>query len=124
MPDFTVRPTAGAVLEGWTYADLPSKINPFTSHGHRRYRVPVGGSATFKCKVAGVEGPADGALGGRLFNWWWVEWPLSQPAIASGGGFTSIATFTTTAPGHYVLGVRRDNGVDYGPAVLFHFDAH
>jgi hypothetical protein len=124
MPDFTVRPTSGAILEGWTYADFPSRINPFSSHGHKRYRVPVGDPVEFQCTVDGVEGPVDGDLDGRLFNWWFVEWPVAQPPITVTGGSTSIATFTPPFAGHYVLGVRRDNGVAYGPAVLFHIDSH
>lgn len=123
MPDFTLRPTAGVSVQIWEdpaydpvdtpdLGEFPSRINPLPGAPHRYYRIIVGALVTIKATVGGVEGPLDGALGGRLFTSSFGEWPLpgGLPAISSPGGQSSVATFTPIKAGHHLFTMRRTDG--------------
>lgn len=129
MPNFTARPTAGVSLVTWTdptatvdycTGTAPSRINPDASHPHKHYR-GANVEITLKATVGGVDGPADGALGGDLFHTYFARWPgASPPLVTLTAGFTSIAKFTPgiNDTGHYVFVFYRPNG----GAVGIHLD--
>lgn len=124
MPDFTARPTAGFTVQIWTdpafddpsddpdLGEFPSRINPLPGAPHRYYRIVVGLTVTIKATVGGVEGPLDGALGGRLFTSSFGEWPMpgGLPSISSPGGQSSVATFAAINAGHHLFTMRRTDG--------------
>jgi len=121
MPDFTARFTDGVQVLDWedpASSTQPSRINPVAGLPHRRYQGQVGTPIEFACTVGGVEAPADGALGGRLFSVWFLEAPAGEPMISTIGGKTSNQEFTPILPGHYLLGIRRVSG----GAVFMHLD--
>jgi hypothetical protein len=67
-------------------------------------------AVTIRATVAGVLGPLDAALAGRLFLWMNVESPGAAPLITSPVGQSSVASFTPSVAGHYCLALRRDGG--------------
>lgn len=119
MPNFSLRITAGATSTIWqdpATATLPSRLNPIAQHQHRCWFASPLLDLVLQATVGGVEGPADAALGGKLFKWSWVEqadsgWSAPIPATA---GFTSITTFPAghfhSHGGHYTLLCWRDGG--------------
>lgn len=114
MPDFEARIASGAMLAVWTdpaTADGPSRINPHPAHPPRYQRVELGSTVTVKASVAGVEGPPDSALGGRLFTTHFAEVPIwPPPAITTPPGSTSIASFVPNHLGHHLVVLRRQDG--------------
>jgi hypothetical protein len=120
MSDFSARITAGVASAIWTdpaTGSAPTRLNPIASLPHRRAVVDEGayGALTVKATVGGVEGPADAALGGRLFTWSWVEFPAAvpPPPFVPTAGSSSILTFAAAfvgLVGHWVLCCARDGG--------------
>lgn len=132
MPDFEAAIILGTGVALATWADpavagKPSRLNPNPTHPPKYVKVTpgaAGGGLTTviaRATVGGVVAPVDGALGGRLFQWCWVEssgpWPLM---ITPTAGKTSEATIhvPTTHLGHFALLCARDTG----GAVVLHFD--
>lgn len=133
MPDFTARITAGAAVDSWldparpaltqgpNDPGAPSRLNPRPGYPHKRWVAQPSVAVTFKATVAGVEGPLDTALGGRLFYCWPIEQPTGStlPVFTHPAGQTSVRTVLLVAPGHYLFGFGRHGG---GGAVLMHVD--
>lgn len=115
MPNFTARFTAGTVTTQWN----DSRTNPLVGHPPRYHKAAIGTEIVLRATVAGVEGPADGALGGNLFAVDFIEYPTAAlPVATPDAGFTSIQRFTPATLGHYFLLFRRANG----GAIGLHFD--
>jgi hypothetical protein len=113
MPDFSASFTAGALLVPWLDPQdtiRPTRLNPSTDHGHTRRVAVRGAPVTLKATIAGVLGPLDAALAGRLFLWMWVETPGVDPLLASPVGQSSVVSFTPVLDGHYCLVARRAGG--------------
>ena len=129
MQDFIVSPTAGLTLQPWqdperppatlspSDAGAPSRLNPIPGYGHKMFVGVVGTEIELTATVAGVAGPLDAALGGRLFTRWFVETPCVH-GFTSPAGQSSVIRFTPWVPGHYCVGIGRVNG----GTVLVHFD--
>ena len=127
MPDFRVRVLgfdSDFAIAKWVDPPIdgdPTRLNTLAHVDHRymRSRVLPTGSTTLEIRaiVGGVEAPADGALGGRLFAWVHSMRPQLAPVplIASPiGGKTSVAQVTISGayPGHYrILATRPGSGV-------------
>lgn len=122
MADFSARFTGGVTLESWqdppSGVTLPSRINPSPLHPLKYRRGIVGEQIELRATVGGTEGPADGALGGRLFLCWFAEHPTPRPSISHPPGTTSVRRFTPTVPGHYTIVFRRQRG----GGVILHVD--
>jgi hypothetical protein len=85
----------------------------------KMFRATVGVEVEITASVGGVAGPADSALGGRLFYAWEVESPQAGPVVITWtAGTTSVQRFTPLAEGHYAIGIARDAG----GAVILHLD--
>jgi hypothetical protein len=114
MPDFLARFAAGTTLETWSdppLGDRAGRLNPFIQRPHRYRRAESGALVEIAGVVAGVVGPLDGALGGRLFYGWFAETASgSPPAVTSPPGQSSVRRFTPTAFGHYTYVLRRAGG--------------
>lgn len=116
MPNFTARLFSGGTVTVWSdpaTATAPSRLNPNPARLHTYLRVAPSTSISVRATVGGVEGPLDGALGGKLFTAWWAHWsgPF-PPAIVQPAGQTSVAnvTFGATHLGHFILFLGRDGG--------------
>jgi hypothetical protein len=122
MADFGIA-FAGAPLAPWLdppTGDLPSRINPTPTRPHLRRRATVGAEVELAAVVAGVTGPLDAALGGRLFLGWWIEHPtVGPPAVAVPAGQSSVRRFTPELAGHYTYCLRRFGG----GGLILHVDA-
>jgi hypothetical protein len=128
MPNFTARFTGGGNQIPWideASNDAPSRQNDDPEHlaSYRRiYALGVGFvTVEIRCTVNGVEGPADGTLGGDLFVAVWKEWSgTSPPPIIQIPGFTSVITFDVEQQhvGHFCMVIRRPSG----GAVFMHCD--
>lgn len=122
MADFRVEFTDGVTVEPWEdplLGNVPSRLNPRPEQGHRRHVGAIGVEVELSAIVGGVLAPLDGALGGRLFSCFPVEWPsVVMPAVSSPGGQSSVQRFTPAANGHYTLRILRDGG----GSVFFHVD--
>lgn len=121
MADFDARFTAGASLEVWSDPPLgaqPSRINPLPAIPHRRRVATLGNEVEISAIVAAVEGPVDGALGGRLFYGWLAEYAGARPNVSSPSGQSSVRRFTPTAPGHFTYVLRRQRG----GGIILHLD--
>ncbi len=114
MADFTLKLTHGANWVDWLDPTgpngEPSRLNPHVGAPHRILVGTVGALVIVKAVVGGVDGPADGALGGRLFTAWFVQMPVPPGALDGIAGFSSVQTFTPAFPGHYVVGFYRPAG--------------
>lgn len=114
MPDFTARPTSGHTLVIWEDPEsggMPTRINPLPGAPHRYYRVITNSTITVKATVAGVEGPLDAALGGRLFTCSFGEWPTGGlPSVTGAAGQSSVVTFKAIVGGHLLFQMRRTDG--------------
>lgn len=122
MPDFTARITSGVTLALWEDPDrpagtqgptdpgAPSRLNPLPDSPHRRFVGTVGVAIEVQATVAGVEGPMDAALGGRLFTAWWLEKAGLVAGPVGAAGQSSVQTFTPLGEGHYTLGLEREEG--------------
>ncbi len=112
MPDFTARFTAGVQLTPWddhAGSGVP-RTNPIPARPHRYYRAQIGVQVEIKATVGGVEGPLDGALGGRLFSSDFAEYP-GPPIVPAGvAGQSSVQRFTPQHLGHYLWVMRRATG--------------
>lgn len=103
MPDFTARITVP--IGNLTFRDtfnVPARINPLPGVDPRYVKVAKAStSMQAKATVSGTEGPLDSALGGRLFKWWWAQWPgypavaKSLPTITTPRGQSSVADVTS-----------------------------
>jgi hypothetical protein len=119
MPNFTTRITSGSSVAVWqdpATVTEPSRLNAFAQYPHRYWLVDPTVELVIQATVGAVEGPADGALGGELFKWSWVEQPspsYSSP-IPPTAGFSSVTTFPANHflghHGHYRLLCWRENG--------------
>lgn len=101
MPDFTAQITTPA--DNLPFADVfntPARLNPIPGVDPRYVKVGAAASSIqAKATVGGTLAPMDAALGGRLFQWWWVQWPGypaapvdGYPPIVLSAGQSSIAT--------------------------------
>ena len=123
MADFTARITSGVDRKAWDVTGVP--VNTPTARPHRHAFSDIGAvtEVIAKATVDGVEGEVDANLGGRLFLWWWAQWPSfpntpvkSLPLITIGAGQSSVATISlfpngdTDWFGHWVLACRREEG--------------
>lgn len=127
MPDFRVRVLgfdSDFAIAKWVdppIAGDPTRLNTLAHVDHRymRTRVAPTSNTTLELRaiVAGVEAPADGALGGRLFEWVHSLRPLLAPVpmiVFPIGGKTSVAQVRINGayPGHYrILATRPGSGV-------------
>lgn len=122
VADFEVLVTAGAVVETWedpaVVGEHPSRLNSHPGYPARRWVGKVGQEVELTAVVAGVSGPPDSALAGRLFVTWFVERPWPPQWITHDLGRTSVQRFTPNQPGHYTVGFRRPDG----GAVHVHLD--
>jgi hypothetical protein len=122
MPDFLARFAAGTTLETWSdppLGDRASRINPFNQRPHRYRRALLGEEVEVEAAVAGVSGPLDAALGGRLFFGWFAEHAsTSPPAVTSPPGQSSVRRFTPGQTGHYTYVLRRTGG----GGIILHLD--
>jgi hypothetical protein len=120
MADFTARIVTALSVMQWTdtpTGSAPTRINPNANRPHL-YLQASEGLATMQlaATVGGVEGPANIALGGRLFKWSWVEHPrtIGPPAIWSPAGFSSVCNISGSPflgqVGHYTILCWRDGG--------------
>jgi len=117
MADFDIQITSGASVKDFLDDRVPSRLNPPAEYPHRYWHV-LHTAATVRFSVSLDDGtlePVDGALGGDLFRWSWVERPLSvgELAIPSPAGLSSVAEFTAAAftgrEGYHLLRAERDN---------------
>lgn len=116
----------GVSTEAWLDPNsTPTRLNPKPEHPHKFNRI-VGATGAPRFSIThdtfGFE-PADAALGGDLFTWWWVEQlsrdvvgDLPIPIVAAQ---SSVVLFTAgdfehlspasdnNAVGHYLLAARR-----------------
>lgn len=97
----------------------PGRLNPRGHVQHRYARVGVSaGTVTsifFHAVVAGVDAPADAALGGRLFSWSMGVWPLDSPVPIITSPYDSKTSQAQVPifgryPGHWVIVARRPGG--------------
>lgn len=121
MADFDVVVFSGAALRRWTdpasNAGQPSRVRSYPGRPPLYYLGKNRSLVVLKAVVGGVTAPADGALGGRLFEPFLTE-GFGPPFFSATAGFTSIVTWEPTSPGHHVVGIRRPSG----GAMLVHFD--
>lgn len=116
MADFTLRVAVGVNPGRWLdpidpSTGRPSRVNPREGFPHFRWRGRVATQISVIATVAGVEGPLDTALGGRLFSAWFSQAPfLPQPPPLAAPGRSSHQSFTPYYPGYYQLGFRRTDG--------------
>jgi hypothetical protein len=124
MANFTLRPTFSLINSGSTptapnsnwidpAGSLPSRLNPTTGIAHRYLVVPRGSLLYVMCRPdTGTELSPDTALGGNLFVPYWAEYPslYAKPALVQETGMSSVIMIRFTTPGHYLLGVFRNNG--------------
>lgn len=114
MPNFDARITVGATLAVWVdaaTATAPTRLNPNPAHPPKHRRVEIGSVVAVKATVAGVEGPPDVLLGGKLFAAHFAEVPVwPPPAIASQPFHSSVVTFTPKYLGHHLLVMAREDG--------------
>jgi hypothetical protein len=127
MADFTIEAVSGLTLEPWTDPDTvdpdrPSRLNPRPGLQHTFYVLRDSVTAiTIGCRVDGTLTPLDGALGGRLFTWGWVDIPyLPLPVIVPSLLRSSRVIFPAGvfASGHFTIQALRPSG----GAVGFSFD--
>lgn len=126
MADFDADFSAGTTIEVWTdpaSGGVPTRLNAFTEHPHRRHVCEVGTQLTVTAVVGGVSAPLDAALGGRLFRLYHVERPdgtVVAPAISNPAGQSSVQRVTPDRAGHWTFRMKR---YDAGGAIFLHVDA-
>ena len=116
MPDFQIKVTAGTTKTAWVDAASPPRINPVPGIQPHYDRVNGGGptiriSATLN--AGGAFEPLDGALGGRLFKWSWVERATAAVVpIVNPVGQTSVANINggQLTKGHHLVLAWREGG--------------
>jgi hypothetical protein len=122
MADFTVEITDGVTVETWSdpaSLSVPTRINPFAEHPHKRYVGEVGTEIEVTATVEGVEGEVDANLDGLLFTLYYCELPgVVPPPQSSPAGQSSVQRFTPAAAGHYTFKMKRP---EHG-AVIMHVD--
>ncbi len=129
MAEFDADFSDGATIALWNDPPsagpgaLPSRLNAFAEHPHLRYVAETGVPVEVTAVVGGVSAPMDAALGGRLFSFYVIEWPLEgtspPPATSGAAAQSSVQTFTPTEAGHYTLKMKRPAG----GAILLHIDS-
>lgn len=117
MPDFIARVSLGAIVVPWSdpaSASKPSRLNPHAGIAHQYIRASAGNMVEVRLTLTDgpfdgtAEAPLDGALGGRLFTWFWAEHPPGGAVpIFTPPGQSSLATFTFTTTGGYLLVAQR-----------------
>lgn len=121
MADFDADITSAYEIADWADEGseaIPSRLNAKAGLPHRYVRIAFGSCIFIKASVAGVVGPADTTLGGRLFTKWFVECPHdTPPVVGSPSGYSSIVIFTPEFLGAYLFGFRRPEG----GGVFIHF---
>lgn len=122
MADFTARITTGVTVKAWDATAVP--VNTPNSRPHLHAYADLTETAIIaEATVLGVEGEVDANLGGRLFLWWWAQWPgfphapvKSLPSIVLGSGQSSVASVELFPNGdidwlgHWVFACRREEG--------------
>lgn len=130
MADFDVEVVSGDIIAypstQWTDPALPedpTRLNPRGHVQHRHMRFVIAPESTlavvFQTIVAGVHGPDDAALGGRLFGWSMGIWPTGAPVpavVSPYGGKTSRGQVVLKGryPGHWVMTCARPGGGHIG----------
>jgi hypothetical protein len=114
VADFTVRVTSGVIVSDWldpATSARPSRLNARAGRPMKRYVATVGVPVVLQAVVGGVVGPADAALGGRLFVAAVTEAPNAPAAkLESPLGYSSRVTFTADRVGHHTVRIRRPDG--------------
>jgi hypothetical protein len=123
MADFAADFTDGATVEPWNdpaTVSLPSRLNPFPEHPHRRWVGEVGTEVEISATVDGDVAPMDVDLDdSNLFKLSFTELPqLPPPSKSSPAGQSSVWRFTPPVVGHYTLIMRRR---EHGQVIL-HLD--
>lgn len=112
MADFSVRIASGGTPATWTdpaTGSAPSRLNPFAAHPHRSINMLPGSALQLRVTLAGVDGPLDAVLVGKLFLWSWADRPSVSYLIPTVTvvGQTSVLDFAagtfTGKPGHYAI---------------------
>jgi hypothetical protein len=128
MPGFEVSVTGVTLVEwadparpaGTVDAEdpgAPSRVNSKVGTQQRMRLGTVGTPIELTATLGGVAGPLDSALGGKLFLAWFAE-QAGTVGLVSPAGQSSVQSFTPPTPGHYTVGMfREDSG-----AVLVHLD--
>lgn len=126
VSDFDAAFSDGTTVEPWNdpaSGGIPSRQNAFPDHPHLRHVAETGSPVEVTATVGGVAAPMDAALGGRLFSFYVVEWPLEgtspPPATTGAAAQSSVQTFTPPAAGHYTLKMKRPEG----GSIYLHVDA-
>lgn len=116
MPDFDVRVASGVELRRWSDPvgpnGEPSRVRPHPGHDQLYWLGKVARPVVIRCSVAGVEGPLDAALGGRLFAAYLAE-GFGPPLFTGAAGQSSVISWTPTSAGHHLVGIRRPDGGAY-----------
>lgn len=117
MADFTLTIRSGLSVSTWSdphTSDKPTRQNAWPDIPHRYLKVAtLPQTVSIWASVGGVAGPADAALGGRLFQWAWSERGNGvPPSLVTTAGTTSKVTFQfgTDNTGHWLLLCFRDTG--------------
>lgn len=121
MPNFGVE-VGGAVVEDWADpadTNKPSRLNARVDRRNKRWVANLFQPVFVKATVQGAVGPPDTDLGGNLFSAQIVEAPHTGiTAVVQTGGFSSVCRFLPMWPGHYTMGLWRQNG----GGLILHFD--
>lgn len=115
MADFTVVATSGLIVSDWldppSPSGAPSRLNARPGQAFKRYVGQLGVPVVLSAVVGGVAGPADAALGGRLFTASAIEAPaMPFVGISSPAGFSSVIQILAHQAGHYAIRIRRPDG--------------
>lgn len=131
MPDFEVaitdpQPVGGdratITLDEWLDPEgpggQPSRVNHRPGHPQLYYHCTQG-LLRLEAIVNGVSAPMDAALGGRLFEYSWVEHAsVNYPSMTGLASQSSVVDIELPSAGHYTFAMRREGG----GAVILHFD--
>jgi hypothetical protein len=116
VANFTARITSAHSIVTWVDPSLslkPTRLNAAVGQPHRYIKLLRNVPCVVKCTVNGSlsEGPLDTALGGKLFQCWFAEYPNLTPLYPwSPGGQSSVVNFTPIELGSYLLVISRDGG--------------
>jgi hypothetical protein len=113
VADFDVHAVSGLTVANWDDPEgldaAPSRLQTRPGFPLKRFRTVVGTLVRLEAVVGASQGPADGALGGRLFSADLVE---GQPVnwLLPIAGFSSVVRFRPLWVGHHTVAVRRAGG--------------
>jgi hypothetical protein len=120
--DHSTLDWAEIVLTEWKDdTSTPPRINPYVGVPQKYYKVKVPTSTTKKMQItATVNGllTPDSGLGGDLFIYDWIEYPVIRPVTTNPSGWSSIFNIDLIHEGHYTFQILRQDG----GAVILHFD--